>query len=164
MEVKGVTNTNIGHIQTSLTPGVHPTAKSSSTVWIPPRSQVIKISQKAPPCASCSWCALHRGVKIEIFVSLWLHFKGQSGEILLGVNTSIMKKNIRKTFFWFAKPKILTPRCHAHCSRIFEICDWISLRNQNYIRTYFSLFIRGPDRFKSWQNGGRKSRDTLPLK
>ena len=36
----------------------------------------------------------HRGVKIEIFVSLWLLLKGQSGEILLEVNTSIMIEKI----------------------------------------------------------------------
>ena len=30
---------------------------------------------------------------------------------------------------------------------------------------YFTLFIRGPDGFQSWEEmGGRKSRDTLPLK
>ena len=32
----------------------------------------------------------HRGVKIETFTSLWVPLKGQSGEILLGVNNSIM--------------------------------------------------------------------------
>ena len=32
----------------------------------------------------------HRRVKIVIFTSLWVPIKGQSGEILLGVNNSIM--------------------------------------------------------------------------
>ena len=32
----------------------------------------------------------HRGVKIEIFTSLWVPLKGQSEEILLGVNNSII--------------------------------------------------------------------------
>ena len=36
----------------------------------------------------------HRGVKIEICVSLWLLLKGQAGEILLEVNTSIMIEKI----------------------------------------------------------------------
>ena len=41
---------------------------------------------------------------------------------------------------------------------------WISRRNQNWIRKYFSLFIRGLDGFESWKkNWGQKSWDTLPL-
>ena len=50
-----------------------PTAESSYAVCITP------LSQNA-----------HRRVKIEIFTSLWVPLKGQSGEILLGVNNSIM--------------------------------------------------------------------------
>ena len=52
----------------------------------------------------------HCGVKIEIYVSLWLLFKVQSGEILLGVNTSIMNEKIWRKKIEFAKPKILTQR------------------------------------------------------
>ena len=37
---------------------------------------------------------VQRGVKIEICTCLWLLLKGQSGEILLGIYTSIMKENI----------------------------------------------------------------------
>ena len=59
--------------------GVHHTAESSFTVCIIPWSQ-------APRCAS------HRGVRIKNFDVLWLLLKGQSGEILLGVN--IMKFKI----------------------------------------------------------------------
>ena len=44
------------------------------------------------------------------------------------------------------------------------LCDLITLQNRNWIRKYFSLFIRGPDGFESWKNRGRKSRGTLPLK
>ena len=84
--------------------GVHPTTESSSKECIPLRSRAL-------------WCVSHRGVKwskflkkldstvciapwsqaahprvkIELFVSLWLLLKGQSGEILLAVNTYIMK-------------------------------------------------------------------------
>ena len=42
----------------------------------------------------------HRRVKIKIFVSLWLLLKGQSGEILLEVNTSTMKEKIWRIFFY----------------------------------------------------------------
>ena len=60
---------------------------------ITPRSQVIKIAQNCAPQSQTAHC----GVKNEIFVSLWLLLKGQSGEILLGVNTSINKeKNLIK--------------------------------------------------------------------
>ena len=76
-----------------------------------------------------------------------------------------MKEKIWRQIFWFAKPKILTPCCRADRGVKFcELCDWISGRNRNWIRKYLSLFIRGPDKFESWKNGGRKSRDTLPLK
>ena len=63
--------------------GVHPTAESSSAGCITLQSQTA-----------------HPGVKIEIFVSIWLILKGQSEEILLGVNTSfINEKNLKKKFF-----------------------------------------------------------------
>ena len=96
--------------------GVLHTAESSSEVCIIPWSQGTQISQKTLRCAShrgvklrgvhhtayssfavCitpqSQTARH-GVKIEIFASLWVLLQGQSGEILLGVNTSIMKEKI----------------------------------------------------------------------
>ena len=59
--------------------GVHHTAESSSAVCITPRSQTA-----------------HRRVRIENFEDLWLLLKGESGEILLGVNTYIMKEKIWK--------------------------------------------------------------------
>ena len=40
----------------------------------------------------------------------------------------------------------------------------ISRRNHNRIRKYFTLCIRCPEGFESWKNGGRKSRDTFPLR
>ena len=55
---------------------MHLTVESDSGVCITPGSQTA-----------------HRRVKIEIFVSLWLLLKGQSVEILLQGNTSIMKKD-----------------------------------------------------------------------
>ena len=87
--------------------GVHHAAKSDSTVCIPLQSQ-----------SAAVWCTLqsqtaHHEVEIEIFACLWLLLKGQSGEILLGVNTSIMKEKIWSINCWFSKPKILTLQCHA---------------------------------------------------
>ena len=46
----------------------------------------------------------------------------------------------------------------------FSTSIFFMIRNRNQIRKYFTLFIRGPDAFESWKNGGRKSRDTLPLR
>ena len=100
----------------------------------------------------------HREVKIQIFVILWLLLKGQSGEILLGVNTSIMKGKIWRTFVWFAKPKILTPRCHAHGGGKFfgEI--------ETEFENTLACFLGAQIGLNLEKNGGRKSRDTLPPK
>ena len=144
--------------------GVHPSAKSSSAVCITLKSQVIKIYQKAPRCAShlkvklCSvlstaesssvvciapqsqalWCASHRGVKIEIFVSLWLLLKGQSGEILLGVNTSTVswKKRFEENFFDLLSLKFwLWGVMHTAESKFsnFVICDLVKLKPNSKI-------------------------------
>ena len=56
---------------------VHHTEESSSMVYITLRSQTA-----------------HRGVRIKKFAGLWLPLKGQSVEILLGVNTYIGKEKI----------------------------------------------------------------------
>ena len=61
----------------SVVCNVHPTAELSSAVCITTQSQ-----------------NAHHRVKIEIFVALLL--KGQSGEILLGVKTSIIKKTFEE--------------------------------------------------------------------
>ena len=127
--------------------GVHPTKESSSPLCITPRSQTA-----------------HWGVKIKIFESLWLLFVGQSGEILLEVNTSIMIEKIWRKFL-FAKPKILTPRCVWHRGvEFFELCDRISRWNRNQIRKYFSLFIRGTDEFESWKKWRLKISWHTPFK
>ena len=74
--------------------GVLLTGESSSAVCITLRSQTA-----------------HRGVKTEIFGSLWLLLKGQSGK---------SKKELKK-FFWLSKPKILTPLlCCTLRSQIFR--------------------------------------------
>ena len=67
--------------------GVDHTEESSSAEWIIVKSQ-------APRCASHCSVKEQLGVKIKIFVSLWLLLKGQSGEILLGMNTYIIEENI----------------------------------------------------------------------
>ena len=72
---------------------MHPTAESSSAVYITPRSQTA-----------------NRGVRIKNFASLWLLLKGQSLELLLRVNTSIMKEEILSIKGGFTKPKMLTPQ------------------------------------------------------
>ena len=145
---------------------MHHTAESSSTVCIIPQS-------KAPLCAS------HRGVKMHTAESkctprsqnrnLWKFLDAFKGTIrrnpFRGEHIYIIKEKIWRNIFLFAKTKILTPRCASHRGvEFFELCDRISRRNQNWIRKYFSLFIRGPDGFESWKKtGGRKSCDTLPL-
>ena len=131
--------------------GVHNTAESSSTVCIPPQSQAPQSTVCIILGSQALWCESHRVVK--------LHTKeGQSGEILIGVNTSIMKDKIWITNFLLAKPKILTPWCHAHCGvKFFELCDQISRRNRNQIRKYFSLFIRAQMGSNHEKNEGQKS-------
>ena len=101
-------NTKNGDIRTTVVwlRRVHPTAESSYAMCIPPLSQATR-------CASHCGVKLRGvhhtrsqtalgGVKIEIIVSLWLLLKGQSSEILLGVNTSTMKEKIWSQFFLFA--------------------------------------------------------------
>ena len=131
------------------------TAESTSMVCIPPQSQALQ-------------CASYHGGKLRIVhhtaesnCTPWsqnrnlceslVAFKGTIRRILLGVNTSIMKEKIwKKKKKLFAKLKILTPWCHAHCgSEFFELCYRISQRNRKRIRKYFSLFFRGPDGFVS---------------
>ena len=129
--------------------GVHHSAETISAVCITPSSQSLRCASHRKVNICCvhhsvesisAECIIprtprsqtvHRGDQIEIFVCLWLLFKGQSGEILLGVNTSTVCLN-----WWFvAKHTIWTPRCRAyHGVEIFELCDRISWRNWNQIR------------------------------
>ena len=127
---------------------VHHTTESSSPVCFLPRSQ-------APRCAA------HRRVKIENFGSLRLFLKGHSGEILLRLITSIIKEKIWRKKFLFAKTKILSPRCDAHCET--EPWSTISAKSKQNSRIFQPVY-QGP----RWvqiveKTGGRKSRDTLPL-
>ena len=58
--------------------------------------QIFSLLRDRSSCSSYCGVKLHTAEsKIEIFVSLWLLLKGQSGEILVGVNTSIMKVRFR---------------------------------------------------------------------
>ena len=49
------------------------------------------------------WCESHRGHKIKFLTCLWLILKRQSGEILSGVNTSVMKEKIWSIKYWFIR-------------------------------------------------------------
>ena len=51
---------------------------------------------------------------------------------------------------------------NLECTRRSFLKTRISGQNRNRFRTYFSLFIRGPEKIMSY-NGGWKYRDTLPL-
>ena len=124
--------------------GVYHTAESSSVVWLPNVHHTAESSDQncskhsvvcIPPRSQAPWCASHLGVKIEIFVSLQLLLKGQSGEILLGANTSIIRENSIKVWkSGFTKLKILTPGCHAHRGvEIFKLCDRISKLNSKIL-------------------------------
>ncbi len=74
--------------------GVNHTAELSSATSILLLSQAPRYaSHRGVKLCGVSQTA-HCEIKIEIFVSLWLLLNGQSGEILLGVKTSIMKENI----------------------------------------------------------------------
>ena len=124
---------------------MHHTTESSSPVCFLPRSQ-------APRCAA------HRGVKIKIFGSLRLFLKGHSGEILLRVITSIIKEKIWRKKFWFAKTKILSPRCDAH--RETEPWSTISAKSNQNSRIFQPVY-QGPRWVRIVEKtGGRKSRDT----
>ena len=146
--------------------GVNSTTESDP-VFFTPQSQLTQISQKTPRCASYHnvhpsvesssvMCIIprsqtaHGRVWIKNLTGLWLLLKGQSGKILLGVNTSIMKEKI-----WSIKVVLLntrfTPRCYAHrWVEFFELWDRIIWRNRNPIPKYFTLFIRCPDWFKTF--------------
>ena len=75
---------------------VHPTEESSSAVCIAPRSQTAQSR-----------------VNIEIFESL-VAFKGTIRRNPFRGEHIYHERKDLKTNFLFAKPKILTPRCHAH--------------------------------------------------
>ena len=89
--------------------GVHHTMESSDQNFS--NSSVVSI----PPQSQTAHRGVKRGVKIEIFVILWLLLKGQSGEILLGVNTSIIKEKNWRIFLYLLSLKM----CMTLRSRIF---------------------------------------------
>ena len=99
----------------------------------------------------------HRRVKIKKFA-----FKGTitrnpfRGEHIFHERKDLRYKMLIYYAINFDTAVSCTPR-----SRIFEL---ISRRNRNRIRKYLSLIIRGLDGFESSKNGGKKSRDTHPLR
>ena len=127
-----------------------------------------------PPWSQAPQCASHRGVKwpkfleklcgvrIEMFKSLCLIWKWQSGEILLGVNTSTVswKKKFEDKFFDLLSLKfLLTPR-----SRIFQtLRSNISLKTKPNSKILYPVY-QGPIWVRIMEkNRGQKSRDTLHL-
>ena len=85
--------------------------KLVSTVRIPPQtiSAVCITSQRQTPL---------RGVTIEIFTCLWMILKGQSGEILSVVTTSIFKEKIlikKYKTCWFTKNIFLIRQRRFSC-------------------------------------------------
>ena len=113
---------------------VHHTAESSDP----------NLSKSSAVCITPWSQTAHRVVKIEILVSLWLLSKGQSGEILLRVNRSIMKENNCRKKFRFGNPKI---------------CE-IETEFENTLACLSGAWV-GSNHEK---NRGKKSCDTLPLK
>ena len=91
----------------------------------------------------------------KIFNWLWLLLNWQLGEILIGVNTSIMNVLVLKVLqvgllslkFWLRACMVcMTPGSQD----FFKLNGRISQRNRNRIRKYLGLFIRGLNGFKSW--------------
>ena len=139
---------------------VHHTAKSASMVCIIAQSH-------APRCAS------YRGVKLLGVVCI----TPQSQTAHRGVKKKwwslvAFKGIIRRNPFWgdhiyherkvlkikmliYYRPKILTPRCHAHLRNSKVLNFVIEYRNQNRLWKYLNLFIRGPRWVRIIKNGGR---------
>ena len=95
---------------------------------------------------------------MEKFSGLWLLLKGQSLEILLRVNTSIMKEEILSIKGGFTKPKMLTPQSQ----NFLTLCTNIlakSAPNKKLIKSVH----QGPGWVRIMKkNRGGKSPDTLP--
>ena len=59
---------------------------------------------------------------------------------------------------------MFTPGCHAHRGvRILELYNQIFQQNRNQILSYCNLFVRGPDRFESGKNRGKKLVTHFPV-
>ena len=93
-------------------------------------------------------CATYRGNRSEFFTCLCL--SRQSGEILLGVNTSGYRerKDFKYKMLIYYEILLTLAVC---CTLRRSLYDRISRRNRNLIRKYFSLLIRGPNGFESWK-------------
>ena len=83
--------------------------------------------------------------------------KGQSGEILLGVNTSIMKEKILSVKFWLHS--VMHTVESNFSNLVIEYLGKIETEFEN-ILVCLSGAQTGSNHAK---NGGRKSCDTLPL-
>ena len=105
----------------------------------------------------------NRRVKIKIFVSLWLLLKGQSGEILLEMNTSIIQERFEEHFFDLPSLKFwLRIVMHTTESNFFnfviEYLSEIKIEFENTLACLSGAHTGSNDE----KNGGWKSRDILP--
>ena len=109
----------------------------------------------------------HCGVRIDIFESLSLLLKRQSGKILLWVKNLSWKKKFEEQFFDLLSLKFWL--CGVMHTRVefFELCDRLSQINRNSIWKYctlFNVFIRGPYGFESWKKWRLKISLHTPFK
>ena len=70
------------------------------------------------------------------------------GELLLGVNTSIIKEKVLVQYVDLQRKNFSLGGGVQHTAET-QLRDRISRQNRNQIQKYFSLFIRGPDGFES---------------
>ena len=136
------------------------TAESDSVVWCTPRSLTqqcdahrgvwLRCEKHTAESDSVAWCT----PRTEFFENFWSLDSPQSLTPWWDAHREL------DSTVW-CTPRSLTPRGDAHCRvRLRSLIDTlgiflkirISQRNQNRIRKYFSLFIRGPDGFESWKN------------
>ena len=143
---------------------MHPTVESSFPVCFPRQSQALR-------------CASHRGVKLHTGESNCTlrsqnrnlcesldAFKGTNRRNPFRDEHIYHERKDLKKFFLFAKPKILSPWCHAHYE--IEFSNFV-IKYLGKIETEFENTLACLSKAQvGWNHGknrGRKSRDTLPI-
>ena len=82
----------------------------------------------------------------------WLRSVLHTAEMISAVRGMVrgrMLHTVEMISVVFSTPLRYSQWCVAHCTAQKELCDRISQQNQNRLRKYFSLFIRGPYMFES---------------
>ena len=120
--------------------GVHHTTESSNKNFS--KSSAVCIT----PRSYAPWCASHHGVKLH-----GVHHTAESN-----CTPGSQNRNLRESLVAFKGTIRKNPFRGEHIYHERKdlkktICDRISRRNRNWIQKYFSLFIRSPDRFQSWE-------------